>query len=289
MQIPQKTLKNGFSMPVLGFGTYMMGGRDERDMGNDDARDIEAIKSAIEHGLNHIDTAEVYAAGHTEEMVAEALKGYDRSKIFLVSKVFAGHMRHDDVIKACKNSLHRLKTDYLDMYLLHRHVASVPLEETIAALDELRDQGLIKNLGVSNFLPQYLDDAIKISKYPIVCNQVHYNLEYREPEVSGLLEYCQDNDVLLSAWRPVGKGTLTTNAPEIVNSLCKKYGKTPSQIALNWLMSQKNVVTLVMTRNEKHLEENLGAIGWTMEKEDIELLRKEYPNQKNISGTVPLA
>jgi diketogulonate reductase-like aldo/keto reductase len=289
MQIPLKTLNNGFSMPAFGFGTYRLGDSRQYIPGNDGARDIAAIRAAIDHGLTHIDTAEIYAGGYTEKMVGQVLKDYDRSKIFLVSKVHQAHMRHDDVIAACKNSLQRLGTDYLDMYLLHRHVPAVPLEESIGALNELKELGLIRNLGVSNFLPEPLAQAQKISKYPIVCNQVHYNLEFREPEASGLLKYCQDNDVLLSAWRPVGKGALTHDVPDVVERICKKYEKTPSQIAINWLISQFNVVTLAMTRNLAHLEENLGAVGWTMEREDIELLRREYPGQKKVSNSVPLA
>src|SRR3989344_7065137 len=119
MNIPVKTLKSGFSMPVFGFGTWQMGGRHERDPQNDDEADVRAIKVAIDAGITHIDTAESYSAGHAEELVAEAIKGYDRSKLFIVSKVKPEHLAPDDLLAACENSLKRLQTDYLDLYLLH--------------------------------------------------------------------------------------------------------------------------------------------------------------------------
>ncbi len=293
MTVPTKKLNNGFTMPVYGLGTWQMGGRFERtnarDPDNNDPADIAGIRAAIDHGVIHIDTAESYAEGHAEELVAEGIKDYDRSKLFLVSKVNALHMAPNDVIAACKASLKRLQTGYLDLYLLHRHELSVPLAETMAAMDELLAEGLIRNIGVSNFLPEFLDEAQSYTKNKIVCNQVHYNLEFREPEASGLLEYCQKNDVFLAAWRPMGKGALAVNPPLVVQELCKKYNKTPAQIAINWLVSQDHVITLAKTRRVEHLEENLGALGWQMEAEDIERLRRDYPNQKQISDIVPLA
>ena len=293
MTIPTKQLNSGFALPVYGLGTWQMGGRDERtnarDPNNPDAVDVAAIRAAIEHGVVHIDTAESYAEGHAEELVAEAVKGYDRSKLFVVSKVYAGHMQRGDLVAACKNSLHRLEMEYLDLYLLHRHVPAVPLAETMAALDELVKQGLVRHIGVSNFLPEFMEEAQSYTKNKIVTNQVHYNLERRESEATGLLEYCQKNDIFLMAWRPVGKGAMFENMPPILKEMCDKYNKTPAQVAINWLVSQDHVVTLSKTRSLAHLEENLGSLGWQMEPEDVERLRQEYPNQKIISNIVPLA
>ncbi len=276
-------------MPEFGLGTWQMGGRSERDPANDDAMDVKAIQTAINFGVTHIDTAEQYAGGHTEEMVGQAIKGYDRSKLFIISKVGGWHMRYDDVLAACENSLKRVGTDYFDVYLLHRHIPEVPLKETMRAMDELVGRGMIRNIGVANFNTKALHEAQTATSHPIVYNQVHYNLEFREPARDGLLEYCQKNDVLLAAWRPVQKGALLVNPPPIITELCEKYGKTPAQIAINWLICQKNVVTLTKTSRAEHLKENLGAIGWEMEQEDIERLRRDYPNQKDISDAVPLA
>lgn len=288
MIIPIKKLLNGFSMPEYGFGTWQMGGRKERDFKNDDKADIEAIKTAIDLGITHIDTAEIYADGYAETLTAQAIKGYERSKLFIVSKVKTVHLSYSDILEACKNSLKRLQTDYLDLYLFHGYNPDIPLKESMRALSELKDNGLVKEIGVCNFGPKHLEEAQTYTKHKIVCDQVHYNLEFREPEKSGLLDYCQKNDVMLIAWRPVGKGNLLQEIPEVLKIMCDKYKKTPAQIAINWLISQQNVVTLSKTRSKEHFLENLGAIGWYMEKDDIEKLRKEYPNQKDISDAVPL-
>lgn len=288
MIIPSKKLHSGFTMPVFGLGTWQMGGRTERDHGNDDAADIAAIKEAIERGITHIDTAEIYAEGHSEQLVAQAIKGHDRSKLFIVSKVKAAHMAYDHVITACRESLQRLETPYLDLYLLHRYNPEFELKKTVAALDELVAEGLVKNIGVSNFTKERLEEAQGYTKNKIVCNQVHYNVEFREPERNRLVEYCQKHDIFLVAWRPVGKGNILEDIPPVLQEMCEKYQKTPAQVAINWLISQDHVLTLSKTRDDKHLRENLGALGWEMEKKDIEKIRSDYPNQQDISDTVPL-
>src|SRR3989338_8444710 len=164
MKIPTKKLKTGFEMPVFGLGTWQMGGRKEHDLDNDDEADILSIRTAIDSGITHIDTAEIYANGYSE--------------------------------------------------ILHRHNPDLDLKQTIKALDYLVEQDLVKNIGVANFNKEFLAEAQSYTKNKIVCNQVHYNLEFREPEVTSLLNYCQNNDVFLVAWRPVGKGNLLGNGAE---------------------------------------------------------------------------
>jgi aryl-alcohol dehydrogenase-like predicted oxidoreductase len=145
MTIPTKKLTNGFQIPVYGLGTWQMGGRLEHNVDNDDARDIQAIRDAIDAGVTHIDTAEKYADGYTETLIGKALVGYDRSKLFLVSKVKKENLAYDQVIASCKASLERLGTSYLDLYLIHFYNPDIPLAETFRALDELKEQGLIRN------------------------------------------------------------------------------------------------------------------------------------------------
>lgn len=287
MSIPLKKLKNGFALPVYGLGTWQMGGRKEQDPSNDDKADILAIREAINNGVTHIDTAEIYAAGHAEELIAEATKDFDRKKLFIASKA-RRDLSYDGILHACTQSLKRLQTEYLDLYLLHTFDASFPLKDSIKALDTLVTEGKVRYIGVSNFSAEHLKEAQSYSDNPIVCNQVHYNLEYRESEETGLLEYCQKNDVMLVAYRPVEKGALLQTPASIMDSMCKKYQKTPAQIAINWLVSQDNVVTISKTRSSAHLEENLGALDWKMESADIELLRKEFPHQQTISNVEPL-
>ncbi|MBI4136474.1 aldo/keto reductase [Candidatus Roizmanbacteria bacterium] len=278
-KIPSKSLKNGFSLPVYGLGTWEMGGRYESDSSHDE-EDIAAIRSAIDHGITHIDTAEMYGDGHSEELVGRAIMSYDRSTLFITSKVWKTHLRYDDVLKACERSLTRLQTDHLDLYLIHSANDEIPLSETVKALNTLQDKGLIKNIGVSNFAKERLAEAQKLSKYPIVCNQVHYNVMYRDPETTGLLEYCQNNDVLLTCFRPLGKrDDRVLSTIQSLQPIADKYNKTPMQIALNWLISQKNVIVISKTTQEKHLEENLKSVDWNMEDSDIEYIRKSIPIQ----------
>ncbi len=275
-------------MPVYGLGTWQMGGRKEHDASNDDEADIAGIRSALDVGITHIDTAESYANGYTEILVGKAIHGYDRSKIFLVSKVHQKNLDYNGILNSCRQSLKRLGTNYLDLYLLHRYSKDIPLKDSMRALDKLIEGGTIKNIGVCNFTKEHLAEAQSYTKNKIVCNQVHYNLMFREPERKGLVDYSQNNDVFLSAWRPVGMDNLLKNIPPVLKEICDKYKKTPSQIAINWLISQPYVITLSKTRQINHLNENLGALGWQMELCDIEKLRKKYPNQQDISDDVPL-
>jgi diketogulonate reductase-like aldo/keto reductase len=155
-------------------------------------------------------------------------------------------------------------------------------------MDRLVQEGLTKYIGVSNFSTERLLNAQKHTQNKLVVNQVYYNLAAREPEHEGLLKYCKDNGVFLEAYRPLEKGVLPTETAPIFHNIATKYGKTPSQIAINWLISQENVVTISKSTSIHHLKENLGAIGWQMEEQDIEILRKSFPNQKANSETLPL-
>lgn len=286
--IPAKQLKNGFTMPVYGLGTWQMGGQHSYNLDNNDEADITAIKTAIDEGITHIDTAESYAEGYAEKLLGKAIKDYDRSKLFLVSKVAPAHLRYDDLIRSAKASLQRIGTSYLDLYLIHRFSPEISLKETMRAMDTLLKQGLTKQIGVCNFNVARLQEAQSYTNNKIVANQVHLNLRYREAEKKGIVKYCQENDIFFIAWRPLQKGMLVNEKFSILTKIADKYHKTPAQIALNWLISQDHIITLSKTRDQQHLEENLGAVGWTLKPEDIEILRQQFPNQEYISDTIPL-
>src|SRR3989344_3325271 len=262
MDIQKKKLKNGFEMPVFGIGTWHMGGGVEADT-SQDGKDIEALKEAIALGITHIDSAEFYGNGHAEELVAQAIKNHDRSKLFLVSKVFTTHLKHDDVLRSCAASLKRLETDYLDLYLIHGPNPEVPLEETLTALEELKQSGKVKNIGGSNFNIEQTEEARKLTNNDIAVNQIHYSLAY--PNWQDVVGYCQKNDIIVTAYRPVERGVLSKVGIPVLDEMCQKYGKTPAQVAINWLISQENVVTMAKMGTMEHLKENLGAIGWRME------------------------
>lgn len=277
-------LKNGFSLPVLGMGTWLFGGRETRDPANDDAGQIAALQAGIEAGFSLIDTAEYYAGGYAETLTGRAIKGYPRANLFLTSKVWKTHLKRDDVLRAAENSLRRLGTDYLDLYLYHQVSEQVPLEETIGAMNELVERKLVRHIGVSNFAPTRLERAMRASSVPIVLNQVHYSLKFREPESSGLLDFCREHDVLVQAWRPV-RGVETCPLTE---ELCRKYELSLHQLALAWLMSQKNIGTITAMKNPAHLPENIRAAETVLAEPDVERLRQEYPDVNYVS-TVPLS
>jgi len=287
MKIPSKQLKSGFSLPVLGLGTWQIGGRFEKDPACDKNKEIENIQKVIEAGITHLDTAESYADGFTEEIVGEAIKSFNRKNIFLTSKVSSKNLHYQDVITSFNNSLKRLQTDYLDLYLIHAPNPEIPLSDSIKAINFLQKRGVVKNIGISNANTKSMKAAISASGYPIVVNQVYYSLINREPEHKGVLKFCQENDILVTAYRPLEKGTLLDDT-EFLKPFCQKYQKTPAQIALNYLISQSNVTVISKMVNPEHLEENLGSLGWSLEEKDLEALRNNFPNQVPKSDSLPL-
>lgn len=286
MKIPTKKLDCGFELPVYGLGLWQMGGRWEIDT-NNDAKEIEAIRAALDAGITHIDTAESYGNGHAEELLGEAIKGYDRSNLIIATKVSAWNQAYDNLRRSFESSLERIGTDYVDLYLLHRYPETdLPIAETMKAMDKLVQERLVRYIGVCNVTPNRFREAQRHTRNKLVCNQVHYNVQHREVEDKNVVQFCQDNDVMLVAWRPLQKGSLLDKP--ILQQMANRYGKTPAQIAINWLILQDHVVTLSKTSNINHLKENLGAIGWTMDTEDIEKIRREFPDQKLVSDAVPL-
>lgn len=288
----EKTLQNGFRMPVLGLGTWGFGGRAERDPASRDEEESAVIRQALEMGYRHIDTAEMYASGHSETLVGNAIRGFRRESLFLSSKVWKTHLRFDDVLRALEGSLQRLGTDYLDLYLIHQAGPELPAAESIRAMNRLKSEKLIRAIGVSNFAVPRLEEALRAAESPIAANQVHYSLCIREAEESGMLRYCQEHDIMLIAWRPLRDigchGRDSSSCPLLLRRMAEKYGKTPSQIALNFLTSQKNVVTISASHNLLHLRENLESADFSVDPEDLERLRREYPGKQSVSPAVPL-
>lgn len=270
---------NGFEINKIGVGTWLMGGGWDKensitfaDYEHDD-ESIKAIRYSIDKGQNHIDTAQMYGAGHCEEIVGKALKGYDRSKLFLASKVWKSHSQRKAVVISIEESLRKLQLDYLDLIYIHSSKNSYPMEDYISGLNDAVDKGLAKGLAVSNFNLDQLKQAQKLSKHPILANQMLYNILERSDVTDEMLEYCNKNNILLVAYRPVERKLLADQCTnETVLSLSKKYIKTPAQIALNWLVSKPNVVAIPKATQEAHINENLEALNFELTTEDIKLL-----------------
>lgn len=260
-----KKLLNGFEIPVLGIGTYGLGGEHEPDY-NHDKESINAIKEAIKIGYNHIDTAELYGQGHSEELIGKAIKDFDRKKLSITTKVYKTNLKYNQVVKSAKASLKRLGTEYIDLYLIHAPNPEIPIKETMEAMNYLVGQNLVKNIGVSNFNINQIKEAQKYSKNPIVANQVKYNLWAKIDTKT--IKWCQENNLLVIAHKPFGRGKVTTEKIKLLSDLAKKYNKTEPQIILNWLISKKNVVVLFKASNKKHLKENKNIFDFHLTEEE---------------------
>lgn len=251
-----------------------------------DTETIAAIVAAFAAGVTHVDTAEMYGAGHAEELIGRAAQGFERHKLQIASKVYAGlEGGYDGVLRACEASLNRLGTDYLDLYMLHRMPAH-DLDGIMRAMDRLVDEGMVRAIGVCNMTAHRFEEVQRRTQHKIVCNQLHYSVECREIVERGVLGQAQSSDTLVTAWGPLGKGTLKQQG--MLQEIGTKYGKTPYQVALNWLVSQQNVVVISKTSSLLHLQENLGALGWRLDTADWQRITDGFPGQKLVSDRVPL-
>lgn len=283
--IPNKCADD-FCLPALGFGTYGMGGKVDHDRQNDDAADIEAIRSAVGHGFKHIDTAELYADGYTEALIKRALNGLDRQSLFITTKVRRSHLRYDDLIRAAQGSLERLGLKQVDLYLIHGPSGEVPIAESMRAMDYLLEHELTRYIGVSNFNVNQLAAAQAATKYRIVNNQIHYNLSARAYETNGTIAYCQQHNILVTAYRIIGYDQIFGEGLQILTRLAGEYNKTPRQIALNWLVGKPGVVGLIKARAAQHLVESLGALGWELSATDREQLDRDFPRGETINLSI---
>lgn len=271
-----KILPSDEKIPVLGLGTWRMGGGLTAQDRSNDQKYVSAIRYAVKRGITHIDTAEIYGAGHTEEIVGEAIKGFNRAKLFITTKVSPQHLFLPAQIKrSCQNSLARLGTDYIDLYLIHWPNPLAPMRSVMRALDQLVSDGKVRYIGVSNFSIRQLANAQKYTKNKIVTNQVHYSLLHREPEKE-LLAYCQKEKIILTAYSPLEIGQLASGNYKALDQIAEKYHKTAPQVALRWLIEKPQVIVIPKASDKFHIDELLGSIGWEMKKEDQDYLSEEF-------------
>jgi diketogulonate reductase-like aldo/keto reductase len=190
-----------------------------------------------------------------------------RKEMIITSKVMPQNLKHDDVLRACDRSLQHLGMDYIDIYLIHWPRAGWKYDETFRALNKLVQEGKVKHLGVSNFNLKLLKQAQELSETPIVTNQVPYSLADRSYINNGVIEYCQQNDILVMAYEPVDKGNLRSNKTH--EAIAKTHHATVFQIALAWLVNQPRIVTIPMSLNPQHIEENFDAAEIELTTEEI--------------------
>ncbi|RMC61624.1 aldo/keto reductase [Lactobacillus sp. ESL0259] len=270
----KKVTINNQVLPALGIGTWEIG--DDPKLRDEE---IAAIRAGLDAGLSVIDTAEMYGNGRSEELVGEAIKPYQRAKIFLISKVLPQNASRSKMRQSLQNSLQRLQTDYLDLYLYHWR-GMVPLSATVSELQALQNEGLIRSWGVSNF---DIDDMQELWQLPegqnCVVNEDLYNLETRGIEYS-LLPWQREHHVPLIAYSPLGRGpkmgsTMMKN--EAVLQVAEEHEASAYQILLAWVMQQPDVLAIPKSSSSKHLLSNLKALDIELTPEDLQILEKAFP------------
>jgi len=260
-------------VPVIGQGTWMIEGDPDREK-----RAVETLRLGLDLGLTHIDTAEMYGEGRVEQLVAEAILGR-RDEVFLASKVLPSNASYEGTLKACESSLRRLRTDRLDLYMLHwpgRH----PIEETMRAMEKLIERGLIRFGGVSNFDVEELQGAAdSLEDQRLACDQVLYHLEDRGIEVR-LLPQCTQEQIAIVSYSPFGHGKFPSahNAGgRLLAEIAERHGRTPRQVALNFLIRHPNVFAIPKTTHPDRVKENAGAVGWKLSALEMDAIDRAFP------------
>jgi diketogulonate reductase-like aldo/keto reductase len=253
-------------VPIIGQGTWTM----ERDRTESTA----ALRRGIERGMTHIDTAEMYGSGAVEEVVGEAIRGR-RDEVFLVTKVLPSNATYRGTIEACERSLRRLRTHWLDVYLLHSP-STHPLEETIKAFRELMDQGKIRAFGISNFAGELLEEAAAMGRPEgVAANQVLYHLKDRWIE-HGLIEDCFNLDVAVVGYSPFGQGDFPSDGP-VLAEIAAAHHATPRQVALRFLLRHPGTFVIPKSSTIAHVEENAGAADFVLEPDEIARIDAAFP------------
>jgi diketogulonate reductase-like aldo/keto reductase len=264
----QVTLPGGEAIPALGLGTWKMG----EDAARFD-QEVATLKAGIEHGIRLIDTAEMYAEGGAEKVVAAAVRG-QRDGLTIVSKVYPHNASYDGVLAACERSLQRLDTDRIDIYLLHWR-GQVPLEETVSGFERLKAQGKIRHWGVSNLDTSDMQELYDCSNGEnCATNQLLYNLGERGIEW-GLKPLLDGAGVPVMAYCPLGEGRLLRDATLAI--LAERHDVTPASVALAWLLSRPQTIAIPKTARPERIEPIMAALKVRLDAEDLALLDDEFP------------
>jgi diketogulonate reductase-like aldo/keto reductase len=263
----------GVEVPVIGQGTWMMEGNRKAE-----ERAIEALRSGLDLSLTFIDTAEMYGNGHVEELVGEAIAGR-RDEAFLVSKVLPSNASYKGTLRACEQSLKRLKSEWLDLYLLH-WPGGHPIGETMRAMEELVEAQKIRFIGISNFDVEEVQEAQRaLRKQRLACNQVLYHLHDRGIE-RRLIPYCAQNEIAVIGYSPFGHGSFPSagsKEAKLLAGIGRRHRRTARQVALNFLTRHPFVFSIPKAANVDHVKENSGGAGWTLRDDDIGRIDAAFP------------
>ncbi len=243
----------GVSVPEVGLGTARMTG----------ATCESAVTAALELGYRHVDTAQMYD-NEAAVGAAVAASSLDREDVFLTTKLLRTNLRREDVFSSVETSLEKLGTDYVDLLLIHAPSPTVPIEETVGAMNDLQAEGRVRHVGVSNFNVYGMESAQEASETPILTNQVEYNPFTDQTDT---LAWCRENDALLTAYSPLNVGRGLDD--EALRAIADRHGKSPAQVALRWLVQQEHVVTIPKSARREHLAENLDVFDFELTDDEM--------------------
>jgi diketogulonate reductase-like aldo/keto reductase len=262
------TLPSGITVPALGQGTWHFAEHPESRR-----EEIAALRLGVDLGMTLIDTAEMYANGAAEGLIGEALHDR-RDEVFLVSKALPNHASGRAMIRACEGSLQRLRTDHLDLYLLHWR-GSTPLADTVHTFNTLIEDGKIRQWGVSNFDVSDMEELVQIpGGGDVATDQVLYNLSRRGIEFD-LLPWCRERHIPLMAYSPIEQARLLKHAA--VRSIAARHDATPAQVALAWVLRQDGVIAIPKSATPAHVRENHKALELRLTKKDLQELDVVFP------------
>ncbi len=274
-RIPTTTLPSGAKIPTFGLGTWRMGENARKR-----ADEVKALAHGLSLGVTLIDTAEMYGDGEAETIVADAV-GSRRDEVFIVSKVLPSNSSKRGTIAACERSLKRLKTDRIDLYLLHWR-GSPPLRETIEAFETLKDAGKILAWGVSNFDAGDMEELAETDGgTACATNQVLYNLTRRGIEFD-LMPWCRARTMPIMAYSPIEQGRMLGHVA--LGEVARRRKATPAQVALAWLLRQDGVIVIPKATALAHVEEDIGALDVKLTADDLALLDKSFPPPKKATS-----
>ncbi|MHC4174966.1 MAG: aldo/keto reductase [Planctomycetota bacterium] len=271
--------KKHTEIPAIGQGCMGIGGYLSRDSHQDDNQ-AKALRLGIELEMNFIDTAEAYGDGHSEELVGRVIDGI-RDKVFIASKVSPEHLSYEDLLLAAENSLHRLKTDYIDLYQVHWPNPKVPIDETMRAMEQLVREGKVRYVGMSNFSLRQLKAAqAALSENEIVSVQVEYSLFERNIENS-ILPYCESEDITTIAYSPLNQGQIAGDdkKTQALEMIANRYNRSMAQVALNWLISHPCVIAIPKAANPIHIRENASSADFELSDEDFKEISRVFTQE----------
>jgi diketogulonate reductase-like aldo/keto reductase len=266
--VPTTALPSGEPVPIFGLGTWMMGESDKKR-----AAEVAALKLGLDLGVTLIDTAEMYGDGEAESIVGDAIAGR-RDGLFIVSKVLPENASRKDTIAACERSLKRLRTDRIDLYLLHWR-GSTPLAHTLEAFAELQRTGKIRHWGVSNFDTDDMEELVALPGGDrCATDQVLYNLKRRRIEYD-LVPFCRARNIPIMAYSPIEQGRLL--GVSVLQTVAERHGATPAQVALAWLLAQAGTIVIPKATDLVHVRDNIAALDLQLTADDFADLDRAFP------------